>query len=89
MRILQSCILLQRHDQRENRGERRCMVRAFLHEIADPDLPDIAKALLAERAAARKAKDFAKSDQLRDELAGIGISVKDVKDGQEWSWQTK
>jgi cysteinyl-tRNA synthetase len=61
----------------------------LLHEIADPDLPDIAKALLADRAAAREAKDFAKSDQLRDELAKLGISVKDVKDGQEWSWQTK
>ena len=61
----------------------------LLHEFADPDLPDIAKALLADRAAAREAKDFAKSDQLRDELAKIGISVKDVKDGQEWSWQTK
>ncbi len=60
----------------------------LLHEIADEALPEAAIVLLKEREAARSEKNFAKSDQLRDELAKLGISVKDSKAGQEWSWQT-
>ena len=48
-------------------------------------LPDGASALLDERAAARAGKDFAASDRLRDELAALGVIVKDTKDGQEWT----
>jgi cysteinyl-tRNA synthetase len=42
-------------------------------------------ALLAEREAARKAKDFATSDRIRDELAAEGIVIKDSPDGPKWS----
>ncbi len=48
-------------------------------------LPEGAASLLAERAAARSAKDFAASDRLRDELATVGVAVKDTKAGQEWT----
>jgi cysteinyl-tRNA synthetase len=49
------------------------------------DLPAAAKALLAEREAARASKDFKRSDDLRDELLKrFGIRVKDTKDGQRW-----
>lgn len=37
---------------------------------------------LSERLAARKAKDFARSDQIRDELAGMGYAIKDVAGGK-------
>jgi cysteinyl-tRNA synthetase len=37
-------------------------------------------ALVAARLAARKAKDFKESDRLRDELAAMGVAVKDAKD---------
>jgi cysteinyl-tRNA synthetase len=37
-------------------------------------------ALVAARLAARKAKDFKESDRLRDELAGMGVVLKDGKD---------
>jgi cysteinyl-tRNA synthetase len=40
--------------------------------------------LLAARAAARAAKDFASSDSLRDELAALGVEVKDTPAGQVW-----
>ncbi|MDE7370864.1 MAG: cysteine--tRNA ligase [Desulfovibrio sp.] len=40
--------------------------------------------LLAKRAEARAAKDFAGSDALRDELAALGVSVRDTPQGQEW-----
>ena len=36
--------------------------------------------LVAARLAARKAKNFAEGDRIRDELAGMGIALKDGKD---------
>ena len=42
--------------------------------------------LLEERKGARIAKDFAKSDELRDQMAKLGILVKDTPGGQEWDW---
>ncbi|HEU5034156.1 MAG TPA: cysteine--tRNA ligase [Mycobacteriales bacterium] len=49
------------------------------------DLPDGAAELLEQRAAARAAKDWATSDRLRDELAALGVTVTDSRDGQAWS----
>ena len=39
------------------------------------------QALVAERDAARAAKDFATSDRIRDELAAMGLEVMDTADG--------
>jgi cysteinyl-tRNA synthetase len=36
--------------------------------------------LLADRAAARARKDFKESDRIRDQLASMGVTVKDGKD---------
>src|SRR5262249_14805244 len=41
-------------------------------------------ALIAARAAARKAKNFKESDRIRDELAAMGVVLKDSKDGTTW-----
>ncbi|MBR0240372.1 MAG: cysteine--tRNA ligase [Bacteroidales bacterium] len=41
--------------------------------------------VLEERAAAKAAKDWAKSDAIRDKLKAIGITVKDTKNGAEWT----
>ncbi|HMG23462.1 MAG TPA: cysteine--tRNA ligase [Kofleriaceae bacterium] len=43
--------------------------------------------LLAERTAARAAKDFARSDALRGELAALGVALHDTPRGTEWSVQ--
>lgn len=40
--------------------------------------------LLADRNAARAAKDFATADRIRDELAEQGISIEDGADGTRW-----
>jgi cysteinyl-tRNA synthetase len=40
--------------------------------------------LIEERNAARKAKNFAESDRIRDELAAMGVVLKDSKDGTTW-----
>jgi len=40
--------------------------------------------LIAERAAARKAKDFKRSDEIRDMLKAKGIQLKDTPSGTTW-----
>jgi cysteinyl-tRNA synthetase len=42
------------------------------------------QALVDERIAARKAKDFARSDAIRDELAAEGIVLEDTAQGVRW-----
>jgi cysteinyl-tRNA synthetase len=42
--------------------------------------------LLEKRKIARASKDFAMSDQLRDQLTKLGISVKDSATDQDWNW---
>ena len=41
-------------------------------------------ALISERTAARARKDFKESDRIRDELAAMGVVIKDSKDGTTW-----
>jgi cysteinyl-tRNA synthetase len=48
------------------------------------ELPAGAADLLKAREQARDAKDFVRADQLRAELAGIGVVVTDTPDGQRW-----
>jgi cysteinyl-tRNA synthetase len=40
--------------------------------------------LISDRTAARARKDFKESDRIRDELAAMGIVIKDSKDGTTW-----
>ncbi|MCC8142369.1 MAG: cysteine--tRNA ligase [Lachnospiraceae bacterium] len=49
-------------------------------EILDADI----EALIAERQAARKEKNFARADEIRDELAAKGIQLKDTREGVTW-----
>ncbi len=46
--------------------------------------PARVEALIAERTAARKAKDFARSDSIRDELAAQGVTLQDGPSGTTW-----
>lgn len=48
----------------------------------DINIPEDIKLILNERKDARKNKNFAKSDELRDKLKELGYIVKDTKDGQ-------
>jgi len=52
---------------------------------ASTALDVLVSARLAARAAARAAKDWARSDEIRDELAAAGIEVADGPDGASWS----
>ena len=46
-------------------------------------LPEDVQKLMDARIKARKAKDFATSDRLRDELEALGYMVQDAKDGMK------
>ena len=52
---------------------------------ADATLAQEVNALLMERYEARKAKNWAESDRIRDELSSRGIVVKDRKNGVNWT----
>jgi cysteinyl-tRNA synthetase len=52
--------------------------------FAQVDFKDKVEGLIAARSAARKAKDFKESDRIRDELLGMGVVLKDSKDGTTW-----
>jgi len=50
------------------------------------ELPDFIKRLISEREEARDHKDYALSDQIRDELSENNIVVLDTKDGPIWQF---
>ena len=51
----------------------------------DPELVKYIEAKIEERKAAKKEKDFAKADAIRDELLSKGITIKDTREGVVWS----
>ena len=50
-------------------------------EILDEEI----EKLIEERQAARKNKDFARADEIRDQLLEQGIVLKDTREGVKWS----
>ena len=51
----------------------------------DEALESLVVSLISEREAARAAKDFARSDAIRDQLKAAGIVLEDAADGTHWS----
>jgi cysteinyl-tRNA synthetase len=57
---------------------RRASIAAASVDIAAVEL------MISARSAARRSKDFKESDRIRDELAKMGVVLKDTKDGTTW-----
>ena len=62
------------------------LIRAFSEEkeMVDEDLEKYILEQIEERKNAKKAKDFAKADAIRDELASKGVMIKDTREGTVW-----
>lgn len=56
-------------------------VLGLLKENEKSDIPEEVSNLVEERQAARKAKDFARADEIRDELKRRGITLEDTPQG--------
>ena len=52
----------------------------------DPAMDGLIKLALDQREAARLRKDFATADQIRDQIAALGITVEDTANGPRWSY---
>jgi cysteinyl-tRNA synthetase len=52
----------------------------------EPDLVSAVEEKINARSLARARKDFRESDRIRDELAAMGIVIKDSKDGTTWEF---
>jgi cysteinyl-tRNA synthetase len=73
-------------------GGRKALL-AFIEEVdghldvmggEETALAEEVERMIAEREAARRAKDFASADRIRDELKHRGIALEDSRDGVRW-----
>ena len=62
-----------------------CDVLGIITEKKDELLDADIEALIAERQQARKDKNFARADEIRDTLAAKGILLKDTREGVKWT----
>ena len=75
-----------------NRAELEAMLALFdemngvlrVYTEEQDDLHSDVEKLIQERVEARKAKDWARSDEIRDELAAMGIVIEDTPQGVRW-----
>ena len=61
-----------------------CDVLGLIVDKKEELLDEEIEKLIEERQAARKAKNFARADEIRDELLNKGIILKDTREGVQW-----
>ena len=61
-----------------------CDVLGIITEREEELLDEDIEKLIEERQAARKAKNFARADEIRDQLASQGILLEDTREGVKW-----
>jgi cysteinyl-tRNA synthetase len=66
--------------QDEGRSDQAAPELVAAYSLSDEKID----ALLAEREQARRSRNFARSDAIRNELAALGIVIEDSKDGARW-----
>ena len=68
-----------------NTIEKLCDILGIITEKKEEILDSDIEALIEERQAARKAKNFARADEIRDQLSSMGIILEDTREGVRWS----
>ena len=63
--------------------------QAWFHRGTDPALTSRIDGLIAERVAARNAKDWANADRIRAELTALNVEVMDNATGATWRIREK
>lgn len=61
------------------------VIGILYREDEESSLDEKVEKLIEERQKARKEKNYQKSDEIRDELKAMGITLKDTRNGVEWS----
>ena len=61
-----------------------CDVMGIITEVEKEILAEEIEKLIEERQAARKAKNFARADEIRDQLLSQGIILEDTREGVKW-----
>ena len=59
-------------------------VLGLLYQKKEASLDEEIEALIAQRAEARKNRDWATADRIRDELKAMGVELIDTKEGTTW-----
>lgn len=67
-----------------DRMEKLCGILGIITRVEAEILDSEIETLIEERQAARKAKNFARADEIRDLLAGQGIVLEDTRQGVKW-----
>jgi cysteinyl-tRNA synthetase len=65
-------------------GEKSSEVYSYGMVVGEGPSEIEVRSLIEARAAARTRKDFKESDRIRDELAAMGVVIKDSKEGTTW-----
>ena len=62
-------------------------IKPYDEAKSDQISADEVEALIAERTAAKKAKNFARADEIREELSNKGVVIEDTRAGVRWSYK--
>lgn len=67
-----------------NTIEKLCDILGIITEKKEEILDSDIEALIEERQAARKSKNFSRADEIRDQLSSMGIILEDTREGVKW-----
>ncbi len=72
-------------EAREAENKKRAEAEAKEYEGVDPELLSYIKSMIEARREAKRAKNFAEADRIRDELLSRGVSLLDTREGTKFT----
>ena len=83
-RVLSLDLLEKAQKERAKAASQKATGSEFSVISEDGEKDEQIEALILSRRDAKKAKDFAKADQIRDELKALGVELTDIPNGAKW-----